>query len=66
MDVLNDSLNWAWARHQNPLSWYIRPLFILPFCYFAYVCLGNPPERDEYGPSNADVGVVWLKTGVQP
>ncbi len=20
----------------NPLSWYIRPLFILPFCYFAY------------------------------
>ena len=36
MDVLNDFLNWAWARHQNPLSWYIRPLFILPFCYFAY------------------------------
>src|SRR5262245_31435346 len=36
MDVLNDFLDWAWARHQNPLSWYIRPLFILPFCYFAY------------------------------
>ena len=36
MDVLTDFLNWAWARHQNPLSWYIRPLFILPFCYFAY------------------------------
>ena len=36
MDMLGDFLNWAWARHLNPLSWYIRPLFILPFCYFAY------------------------------
>lgn len=36
MDVLYDFLNWAWARHHNPLSWYIRPLFVLPFCYFAY------------------------------
>jgi hypothetical protein len=36
MDLLGDFLNWAWARHHNPLSWYIRPLFILPFCYFTY------------------------------
>jgi hypothetical protein len=36
MDTLIDFLNWAWARHHNVLSWYIRPLFILPFCYFAY------------------------------
>jgi hypothetical protein len=36
MDPLVDFLNWAWARHHNPLSWYIRPLFILPLCYFAY------------------------------
>lgn len=36
MDGLHDFLNWAWARHHNPLSWYIRPLFVLPFCYFAY------------------------------
>jgi hypothetical protein len=36
MDALGDFVNWAWARHHNPLSWYIRPLFILPFCYFAY------------------------------
>lgn len=28
--------NWAFKRHQNLLSWYIRPLFIIPFCYFAY------------------------------
>ncbi len=27
---------WAWARHHNILSWYVRPLFLLPFCYFAY------------------------------
>ena len=27
---------WAWERHQNLLSWYIRPLFLLPFCYSAY------------------------------
>jgi hypothetical protein len=36
MEMLNEFLDWAWARHQNPLSWYVRPLFILPFCYFAY------------------------------
>ncbi len=29
-------LAWAWERHHNVLSWYIRPLFFLPFCYFAY------------------------------
>jgi hypothetical protein len=36
MDTLVDFLTWAWARHHNPLSWYVRPLFILPLCYFAY------------------------------
>ena len=36
MDLLNDIATWAWARHHNLLSWYIRPLFLLPFCYFAY------------------------------
>lgn len=29
-------LSWTFARHQNLLSWYIRPLFLIPFCYFAY------------------------------
>ena len=28
--------DWAYERHQNQLSWYVRPLFIIPFCYFAY------------------------------
>lgn len=36
MELLSDFWAWAWARHHNPLSWYIRPLFVLPFCYFAY------------------------------
>ena len=36
MDWLADLWAWAWARHQNPLSWYVRPLFILPLGYFAF------------------------------
>lgn len=27
---------WIFERHQNQLSWYIRPLLLIPFCYFAY------------------------------
>jgi hypothetical protein len=30
------TIAWAWERHHNVLSWYIRPLFLLPFCFFAY------------------------------
>jgi hypothetical protein len=33
---VDEFVAWAWARHHNLLSWYVRPLFILPFCYFAY------------------------------
>lgn len=36
MEFLNEFLSWAWARHHNILSWYIRPMFIIPFIYFAY------------------------------
>jgi hypothetical protein len=36
MEFLTDFLLWAWARHHNVLSWYIRPMFIIPFIYFAY------------------------------
>lgn len=28
--------NWAFERHHNVLSWYIRPLFIIPMVIFAY------------------------------
>ena len=34
--TIDEFVAWAWARHHNELSWYIRPLFLLPFCYFAY------------------------------
>lgn len=27
---------WAFERHQNQLSWYLRPLFLIPFCYAAF------------------------------
>lgn len=27
---------WTFDRHQNQMSWYIRPLFLIPFCIFAY------------------------------
>ena len=28
--------DWAWARHHNELSWYIRPLIMLAFCAAAW------------------------------
>lgn len=28
----HEFLSWAFARHQNLLSWYIRPIFLIPFC----------------------------------
>ncbi len=34
--TLDEVVAWAWERHHNVLSWYIRPLFFLPFCFFAY------------------------------
>lgn len=27
---------WVWQRHQNLFSWYSRPLFVVPACYYAY------------------------------
>jgi len=35
--LTNDAFfNWALARHHNVLSWYIRPLFIIPIIFFAF------------------------------
>jgi hypothetical protein len=36
MGNLDEFGAWAWERHHNVLSWYIRVLFLLPFCFFAY------------------------------
>ncbi len=27
---------WVWDRHRNQFSWYSRPLFLIPACYYAY------------------------------
>ena len=34
--TLDGFLSWAWERHHNVFSWYVRPLFILPLAYFSY------------------------------
>ncbi len=36
VDLVESFASWAWARHHNILSWYIRPMFLLPYCYFAF------------------------------
>lgn len=28
--------DWIFERHQNQWSWFIRPVFLIPFCFFAY------------------------------
>ena len=29
--------DWVFDRHHNQWSWYIRPIFLIPFCFFAYI-----------------------------
>lgn len=37
LSVTNSSFfDWVFDRHHNQWSWYIRPVFLIPFCYFAY------------------------------
>ncbi|WP_198373288.1 hypothetical protein [Roseomonas rosulenta] len=35
-EALADFAAWAWARHHNEWSWYVRPLFLIPYCWFAW------------------------------
>jgi hypothetical protein len=34
--MVSELWEWAWQRHHNELSWYVRPLFLLPLAWFAY------------------------------
>lgn len=31
-----DFFDWIFERHHNQWSWYLRPLFLIPFCFFAF------------------------------
>ena len=33
---IKEILDWAFERHLNPISWYIRPIFLIAFCFFSY------------------------------
>jgi hypothetical protein len=35
-EFLDQLMTWAWTRHQNELSWYVRPLFLLPLAWAAH------------------------------
>ncbi|MDN3241392.1 hypothetical protein [Glycomyces tritici] len=36
MELVTEFFEWAWPRHLNPISWYIRPLFFIPIALFAW------------------------------
>ena len=36
MGTDHEFFEWTFSRHQNILSWYIRPIFMIPICYFAF------------------------------
>lgn len=37
MEFWTDLADWAWSRHHNEWSWYIRPFIILGFCAAAWM-----------------------------
>ena len=36
MEFLTEFSDWAWARHHNEWSWFIRPFIVLAFCTAAW------------------------------
>ena len=55
--------DWAYDRHANVLSWYIRPLFLLPLAWFAY-------RRSGWGIAGTLVAlatsIFWFPAPAQP
>jgi hypothetical protein len=60
---LADFGDWAFDRHANPLSWYIRPLFLLPLAWFAY-------RRSGWGIAGTLIAlatsIFWFPAPAQP
>ena len=61
--LLAEFSDWAFDRHANALSWYIRPLFLLPLAYFAY-------RRSGWGMAGTLVALAtsmfWFPAPAQP
>ncbi|MGY1695447.1 MULTISPECIES: hypothetical protein [unclassified Geodermatophilus] len=66
MDIpqfLADFGDWAFDRHANVLSWYIRPLFLIPLAWFAH-------RRSGWGIAGTLVAlassIFWFPAPAQP
>src|SRR3712207_9488974 len=61
--LLADFGDWAFDRHANPLSWYIRPLFLIPLAWFAH-------RRSGWGIAGTLVALAtsmfWFPAPAQP
>ena len=59
--LLTDFGDWAWDRHGDVLSWYVRPLFLIPLAWFVYR-RGTPVEGDARGHRRAYVEIGHSRT----
>ncbi|MBM7809124.1 hypothetical protein JOD57_004961 [Geodermatophilus bullaregiensis] len=61
--LLADFGDWAFDRHANVLSWYIRPLFLIPLAWFAH-------RRSGWGIAGTLVALAtsmfWFPAPAQP
>ena len=61
--LLADFGDWAFDRHANQLSWYIRPLFLIPLAWFAH-------RRSGWGIAGTLVAlatsIFWFPAPAQP
>src|SRR4028119_993539 len=63
VQLLADLGDWAFDRHANPLSWYIRPLFLITLAWFA-------PRRSGWGIAGTLVAlatsIAWFPAPAVP